>query len=154
MCASRRYGALCEVCFCSRTSISRHLKALSLFVRVDYVGIGWYVYVSSLRLAVLLKLELRLISASVGTVVYYGFSCNSEAVMAYLSLCLVTGIAGSIFPFMRWFNDRKYKVCPFFLFNSRSALTYIIRTSIALARRLLPRHGLYRNRTVCTPRVC
>ncbi|EJD03196.1 HlyIII-domain-containing protein [Fomitiporia mediterranea MF3/22] len=68
-----------------------HRVGMELCARVDYVGIGW------------------LISASVGTVVYYGFSCHSEIVMAYLSLCLVTGILGSVFPFMAWFNDRKYK---------------------------------------------
>ena len=60
--------------------------------RVDYVGIGW------------------LISASIGTVVYYGFSCHQQSAWLYLSLCLVMGIAGSVFPFMAWFNERKYKV--------------------------------------------
>ncbi|THH04497.1 hypothetical protein EW145_g5482 [Phellinidium pouzarii] len=69
-----------------------HYGGMELCARVDYVGIGW------------------LISASVGTLVYYGFSGHSQAAGLYLSLCLVTGIAGSIFPFMTWFNDRKHKV--------------------------------------------
>ncbi|KAH8119424.1 HlyIII-domain-containing protein [Phellopilus nigrolimitatus] len=68
-----------------------HRQGMELCARVDYVGIGW------------------LISASVGTVVYYGFSCHRQAALIYTSLCLVTGIAGSIFPFMTWFNGRKYK---------------------------------------------
>ncbi|KAL5507028.1 IZH3 [Sanghuangporus vaninii] len=69
-----------------------HQVGMELCARVDYVGIGW------------------LISASVGTVVYYGMSCHSQAALAYLSLCVITGIAGSIFPFMRWFNDPKFRV--------------------------------------------
>ncbi|KAL5528181.1 IZH3 [Sanghuangporus sanghuang] len=69
-----------------------HQVGMELCARVDYVGIGW------------------LISASVGTVVYYGLSCHSQAALAYLSLCVITGITASIFPFMRWFNDPKFRV--------------------------------------------
>lgn len=60
--------------------------------------------------SLLLTVVHRLISASVGTVVYYGFSCHSQAAAVYLSLCVVTGILGSIFPFMRWFNEHRFKV--------------------------------------------
>jgi len=61
---------------------------------VDYVGIGW------------------LISASIATVVWYGFSCRPFALTVYLSTNIACGIAGSILPFMPWFNARKYKVGP------------------------------------------
>ncbi len=53
----------------------------------------------------------RLISASVGTLVYYGFQCQTATRDAFLLLCLAIGIAGSILPFTAWFNMREYKVC-------------------------------------------
>ena len=52
----------------------------------------------------------RLISASVGTVVYYGFKCQPTTRDAFLLLCFAIGVSGSIFPFMNWFNMREYKV--------------------------------------------
>lgn len=55
----------------------------------------------------------RLISASVGSVVYYGFPCQPTTRDAFLLLCLAIGVSGSIFPFMKWFNMRKYKACSF-----------------------------------------
>ncbi|KAL5524033.1 hypothetical protein ACEPAG_8206 [Sanghuangporus baumii] len=87
-----------------------HQVGMELCARVDYVGIGW------------------LISASVGTVVYYGFSCHSQAALVYLSLCVITGIAGSIFPFMRWFNDPKFRIyrITFFLGMAFTALAPLI----------------------------
>lgn len=60
--------------------------------RLDYVGIGW------------------LISASLATVCWYGFSCRPFALAVYLSTTTLFGIAGSILPFVPWFNARKYKV--------------------------------------------
>lgn len=53
----------------------------------------------------------RLISASVGTVVYYGFQCQHATRDAFLAVCFAIGVSGSIFPFMDWFNMREYKVC-------------------------------------------
>lgn len=52
----------------------------------------------------------RLISASVGTVVHYGFQCHPSIGHIFLGVCFLTGLAGNIFPFMDWFNKRKYKV--------------------------------------------
>ena len=93
-----------------------HRAGMELCARVDYVGIGWYVMLCSLRRSGVSRWhQNRLISASVGTVVYYGFSCHSQAAALYLSLCVVTGILGSIFPFMRWFNEQKYRVRSTFL---------------------------------------
>jgi adiponectin receptor len=71
-----------------------HEQGMELSARVDYVGIGW------------------LISASVGTVVYYGFQAPGHewAQGVYLSMCLMMGLTGSVFPFMSWFNMREYKV--------------------------------------------
>ena len=69
-----------------------HPKGMELCARIDYVGIGW------------------LISASIGTVVYYGFEGHEEARNRFLILCAIMGVLGTAFPFMRWFNDRKYRV--------------------------------------------
>ncbi|GJE97748.1 HlyIII-domain-containing protein [Phanerochaete sordida] len=68
-----------------------HPEGMELCARVDYVGIGW------------------LISASVGTVVYYGFQGHEAARNNFLAVCLVMGFLGSVFPFMNWFNDIKYR---------------------------------------------
>lgn len=58
----------------------------------------------------------RLISASVGTVVYYGFqNCHPDVGNAFLVCCLMTGIAGNAFPFFEWFDQAEYKVILFFL---------------------------------------
>ncbi|KAL1942858.1 hypothetical protein VTO73DRAFT_5098 [Trametes versicolor] len=68
-----------------------HPHGMELCARVDYVGIGW------------------LISASVGTVVYYGFQCQEFTRNAFLLLCLGIGLSGSILPFTSWFNKREYR---------------------------------------------
>ncbi|CAE7234125.1 unnamed protein product [Rhizoctonia solani] len=60
--------------------------------RIDYVGIGW------------------LISASVSGVMYYGFACQPAIMRFYISIAIITGIAGSILPFQGWFNERRNKV--------------------------------------------
>ncbi|KAL7281654.1 hypothetical protein ACG7TL_004971 [Trametes sanguinea] len=68
-----------------------HPQGMELCARVDYVGIGW------------------LISASIGTVVYYGFQCQDTMRNAFLLLCLAIGVSGSILPFTTWFNQREYR---------------------------------------------
>ncbi|EKM54205.1 uncharacterized protein PHACADRAFT_174704 [Phanerochaete carnosa HHB-10118-sp] len=68
-----------------------HPKGMELCARVDYVGIGW------------------LISATVGTIVYYGFQGHDDARNNFLVLCFINGFLGSVFPFMDWFNDLKYR---------------------------------------------
>ncbi|KAG0707089.1 hemolysin-III related-domain-containing protein [Suillus ampliporus] len=69
-----------------------HPQGMELCARIDYVGIGW------------------LISASVGTVVYYGFQdCHPDVGNAFLVCCLMTGIAGNSFPFFKWFDQAEYK---------------------------------------------
>jgi len=50
-----------------------------------------------------------LISASVGTVVHYGFQCHPDVGKMFLLCCLTTGIAGNAFPFLKWFNEPAYK---------------------------------------------
>lgn len=70
-----------------------HEKGMDFCARVDYVGISW------------------LINASIGTIVYYSFTGVSPGARdIYLSVCLMMSLLGSVFPFMRWFNDRRYKV--------------------------------------------
>ena len=53
----------------------------------------------------------RLISASVGTVVYYGFQDPQYHYLrnGFLTLCFCTGLAGNVFPFMKWFDTYKYR---------------------------------------------
>ena len=52
----------------------------------------------------------RLISASVGSVVYYGFQCHPNLGNFFLTCCFLTGVAGNAFPFLKWFNDPAYRV--------------------------------------------
>ncbi|EIW83236.1 HlyIII-domain-containing protein [Coniophora puteana RWD-64-598 SS2] len=68
-----------------------HFRGMELCARIDYVGIGW------------------LISASVGTVVHYGFQCNPDVGRFFLLCCLATGVAGNVCPFFQWFDDPAYK---------------------------------------------
>lgn len=92
---------------CLLTSVGWHIFAgcadfviMETAARIDYLGIGW------------------LISASIGTFVYYAFSCRFAAFTIYLSMTLLAGIAGTILPLMQWFNERKHKKwrIVFFLF--------------------------------------
>ncbi|KAI5834883.1 HlyIII-domain-containing protein [Schizophyllum commune Tattone D] len=70
-----------------------HFASMEFCARIDYVGIGW------------------LISASVGTVVYYGFQDPQYHYLrnGFLTLCFCTGLAGNVLPFMNWFNEYKYR---------------------------------------------
>ncbi|KAF5351880.1 hypothetical protein D9756_007687 [Leucocoprinus leucothites] len=68
-----------------------HHGSMEFCARVDYVGIGW------------------LISASVGTVVHYGYQCHPKIGHAFEALCFMMGLLGNIFPFMNWFNQYEYR---------------------------------------------
>lgn len=70
-----------------------HHRSMQFCARVDYVGIGW------------------LISASVGTVVHYGYQCHPTIGHAFEALCFTMGLLGNTLPFMDWFNQSKYRVC-------------------------------------------
>jgi adiponectin receptor len=59
---------------------------------MDYVGIGWW------------------ISASVGTVVHYGFYCHELSRFFFLSLCAASALLGTVLPFIGWFNRSEYRV--------------------------------------------
>ncbi|KAJ7146995.1 hemolysin-III related-domain-containing protein [Mycena epipterygia] len=63
-----------------------HHGTMEFCARVDYVGIGW------------------LISASIGTIVYYGYAAYPHLAYAFLALCLLMAVAGSVLPFMAWFD--------------------------------------------------
>lgn len=67
---------------------------MELCARIDYVGIGW------------------LISASVGTVVHYGYQCHPQIGYGFVALCFLMGLLGNILPFMNWFNKFEYRVRP------------------------------------------
>nr|VWO99596.1 Mannitol dehydrogenase [Ganoderma boninense] len=97
-----------------------HPEGMEFCARVDYVGIGW------------------LISASVGTVVYYGFQCRPAERDAFLVLCFFVGLSGSIVPFTNWFNQREYKASspllanpflsvPFFLSLAFSSIAPLVQ---------------------------
>ncbi|KAH6897616.1 hemolysin-III related-domain-containing protein [Coprinopsis sp. MPI-PUGE-AT-0042] len=86
-------------------------RSMEFCARCDYIGIGW------------------LISASVATVVYYGFhECNPTICAGFLCLCLCTGLMGNVFPFMKWFNMHEYRMyrVAFFLALAFSALVPLI----------------------------
>lgn len=69
-----------------------HHGSMEFCAKVDYIGIGW------------------LISASVASVVYYGFQCHPSINQIFLALCATTGLAGNIFPFMEWFNRHENRI--------------------------------------------
>ncbi|PBK73533.1 HlyIII-domain-containing protein [Armillaria solidipes] len=69
-----------------------HYGSMEFCAKVDYIGIGW------------------LISASVASVVYYGFQCHPSINQIFLALCATTGLAGNIFPFMEWFNRHENRI--------------------------------------------
>ena len=52
----------------------------------------------------------RLISASIGSIVYYGFNCHPNIGNIFLALSFAAGLAGNIFPFMTWFNQTEHRV--------------------------------------------
>ena len=57
----------------------------------------------------------RLISGSVGSIVYYGFQCNTNARSVFLICCLINGLAGTVIPFWDWFDRAENKVFVFIL---------------------------------------
>ncbi|PFH46188.1 hypothetical protein AMATHDRAFT_8127 [Amanita thiersii Skay4041] len=87
------FALLCLFCSALWHTMSgcAHHRSMLLCARADYVGIGW------------------LISASVGTVVYYGFQCYPTRGHVFLWFCFLTGLAGNVLPFMDWFNQRRYR---------------------------------------------
>ncbi|TFY80904.1 hypothetical protein EWM64_g3112 [Hericium alpestre] len=89
-----------------------HHGGMDLCAKLDYIGIGW------------------LISASVATIVYYGFSCETTARNIFLCMCVVKGLAAAFLPFSTWFNKPQNKPLrsSFFLimaFASVAPLTYL-----------------------------
>lgn len=107
---------------CLLTSVIWHVcagcasfRVMETAARIDYLGIGW------------------LISASIATVVYYAFSCHPTAFTIYLSMTILAGLAGSILPFMQWFNERKHKKwrIVFFLSLALTGFIPIVHMSIA-----------------------
>ena len=54
--------------------------------------------------------HFRLISASIGSIVHYAYKCHPDLGYCFLALSFATGLAGSIFPFMSWFNQVEHRV--------------------------------------------
>jgi hypothetical protein len=78
----------------------------------------------------------RLISGSVGTIVYYGFQCNANARSVYLIGCLINGLAGTVIPFWDWFDRPENKVLVFTL--STGSISLMTPCSVEMAHRFLP----------------
>ncbi|KAF8627845.1 hypothetical protein AX15_004261 [Amanita polypyramis BW_CC] len=110
------FALLCLFCSVVWHTMSgcAHYPSMLFCARVDYMGIGW------------------LISASVGTIVYYGYQCHPGKGQTFLQLCFVTGLAGNIFPFMDWFNQRKYRSyrIGFFLAMAFSSIAPLAKLSL------------------------
>jgi len=128
-------------------------RSMDICARVDYVGIGWWIPKTYLPQASSDWHRCwisRLISASVGTVVHYGFQCHPRIGHAFLGLCFVTGLAGNIFPFMAWFNQHEYRVGASIAATEQSAnrRTFVRSFIEALSRRILPHHGFLCNRPI------
>jgi len=81
-----------------------------LCAKIDYVGIAWYVFIRSRLRATRCRTRDRLISGSVGTIVYYGFQCNTNMRSIFLLICLINGLVGTVIPFWDWFNRSENKV--------------------------------------------
>ena len=101
-----------------------HHKGMTLCAKVDYVGIAWYVYVQTTPSCLEISshiLRYRLISGSVGSIVYYGFQCNTNARSVFLICCLINGLAGTVIPFWDWFDRAENKVFVFILLHEHLA---------------------------------
>ncbi|KAJ7114011.1 hemolysin-III related-domain-containing protein [Mycena epipterygia] len=72
-----------------------HRGAMKFCTRVDYVGIG-------------------LISACIGTIVYYGYAGNPHLAYPFLAVCLLLALGGSVFSFMALPENRFWRLA-FFL---------------------------------------
>ena len=93
-----------------------HHRGMVLCAKIDYVGISWYVCTLSLILPNLISFIItsshnRLISGSVGTIIYYGLQCNTTARNIFLAICLINGLAGTVIPFWDWFDKTENKAC-------------------------------------------
>ncbi|KAJ7913219.1 hemolysin-III related-domain-containing protein [Mycena leptocephala] len=71
-----------------------HRGTMEFCARVDYVGVSWCV----------------LISASIGTIVYYGYAAHPHLAYPFLAYCLLMAVAGSILPFQGWFNRYEHRL--------------------------------------------
>jgi adiponectin receptor len=108
-----------------------HHRGMTLCAKFDYVGIAWCVHVLIQRLPAFDSfshiLHDRLISGSVGTIIYYGFQCNTNARGIFLIGCLLNGIAGTVIPFWDWFDRAENKV---FVFSSFSSSSISLKTRV------------------------
>ncbi|KAH9978681.1 hemolysin-III related-domain-containing protein [Lactifluus volemus] len=108
-----------------------NLKGKTICCKIDYVGIGW------------------LISGSIGTIVHYGFQCNTVARTVYLTACLINALGGTLVAFLDWFGRRENKKWRVAFFLSTSvlmlfsplahlALLYSFRETFAFIRPIIP----------------
>ncbi|KAI9453644.1 HlyIII-domain-containing protein [Russula earlei] len=113
-----------------------HHRGMVLCAKIDYVGIAW------------------LISGSVGTVVYYGFQCNTSARSAFLIICILNGLAGTVASFCNSFDGERNKKWRIVFFVSSTVLVTLgplallsvlhsVRDTVAFIRPVLPSIASY-----------
>jgi len=113
-----------------------HHKGMALCAKIDYVGIAW------------------LISGTVGTVVHYGFQCNTNARGIFLVICLINGLAGTIVPFWEWFDrseNKKWRIVFFVTMTvlitlgplTQLTLLHSLRDTLAFIRPIAPSIASY-----------
>ncbi|KAI0305664.1 hemolysin-III related-domain-containing protein [Multifurca ochricompacta] len=113
-----------------------HHRGMVICAKIDYVGIAW------------------LISGTVGTVVYYGFQCNTQTRSIFLIICLINGLAGTVIPFWDWFNSSENKKWRITIFLSMTfsitlgplvqlALLHSARDTFAFIRPVIPSLASY-----------
>ncbi|KAH8992802.1 HlyIII-domain-containing protein [Lactarius hatsudake] len=108
-----------------------HHRGMALCAKIDYVGIAW------------------LISGSVGTIVYYGFQCNTNMRSIFLLICLINGLVGTVIPFWDWFNrseNKKWRIITFLSMTilitlgplTQLALLHSVQETVAFIRPVVP----------------
>ncbi|KAH9978680.1 hemolysin-III related-domain-containing protein [Lactifluus volemus] len=111
-----------------------HHKGMMICAKFDYAAIGW------------------LISGSIGTVVHYGFQCNTVARTVHLTMCLINALGGTMIAFLDWFDQSENKVfmkwrIVFFVSMSvlmsfaplaQLVLVYSLRETFAFIRPVIP----------------
>ncbi|TFY63835.1 hypothetical protein EVG20_g6156 [Dentipellis fragilis] len=81
-----------------------HHRGMDLCAKLDYAGIGW------------------LISASVATIVYYGFPCQDTMRNVFLGICVLKGVTATMLCFSEWFNRPE---------NKRSRTAFFVAIALA-----------------------
>jgi len=113
-----------------------HHRGVVLCAKIDYIGIAW------------------LISGSVGTLVCYAFPCNTITRNAFLLICLLNGVGGTILSFWDRFDrgeNKKFRIAFFVLSTTlitlaplaQLALLHSVHYATAFIRPVIPSIASY-----------